>query len=959
MQHQSQCQPEEFALTDQTAAPAIETSKSGMILLSADGTIQACNASAEQILRLSAAQLQGRTLSSCPWRTLSEDGTPIADRSHPILVALQTGQPFEGTIGLEPIHGAGIWLMLNAQPLFQANASTPYAVVATFSLLQLPSARISQPSEIYAAIDPAPLRLLDTLESISSAAKRLEESCQQTEASLQHQQQIAQKRLSEIEAIYATAPVGLCFINPELKYVRINDYLAEINGFSAEAHIGKTLREILPDQADALEPLYQHVIETGVAMPQLEFHGVNAAKPGVERDWLVSLYPLKGNGDQVLGVNTTVQEITDRKQTEAEVARANDILRSVIDGTTDIIFLKDLQGRYLIANSTAAQWLGTTVEAMIDRSDADLFPVAIAAQLQDTDRQVIQSGESIVFEEKVPKQGNFRTLLSAKYPWRNAEGELLGVIGISRDITERKQAQEALRQSEERYRSLFESIDEGFCVLEVLFDSRDRAIDYRFVETNPAFERHTGLKNAVGKTARQLLPNLEEYWIETYGKVALTGESTRFENGSEAMNRWFDVFAFRFGQPNERKVALRFKDVSDRVRFERERERLFQQEQAAREQAETANRLKDQFLAVLSHELRTPLNPILGWTRLLRSGRLNAAKQAEALATIERNALLQTQLIEDLLDISRIMRGKLALNHDSTALAAVISAAVETVRLAADAKQIQLDLDLDPQVGLVSGDAGRLQQVVWNLLSNAVKFTPESGRVEIKLTQVEDRAQLQVIDTGKGINPEFLPYVFEYFRQEDGSTTRKFGGLGLGLAIARQIVEMHGGTIVADSKGEGHGTTFTVQLPIFKSVDREPLPVEINRSSLNHVTPLLGVRALVVDDDADAREFLTFLLKLNGAIVTTVDSAVQALNLIEQSPPDILLSDIGMPDMDGYALMRSVRQNGRSIPAIALTAYASELDQAQAMQVGFQRHITKPVDPDAVVKSVLELVELT
>jgi PAS domain S-box-containing protein len=598
----------------------------------------------------------------------------------------------------------------------------------------------------------------------------------------------------------------------------------------------------------------------------------------------------------------------------------------------------------------------------------------------------------------------------------------------------------------------------------------------------------TGLEVATGKTAKELVPNLEPFWIETYGKVALTGVPARFENQSKAMNRWFEVSAFRIGEAQSHKFAILFTNISDRkraeialqqseeryrylvqsipqlvwtanaagilidlnqrwsdytgltlaqiqiqgwesivhpddlphltncwsaakqakrlyqaegrmrrsdgvyrwhlhkaipqinqqsevikwfgtatdihdrVQLEIERDAIMKQEQAARIEAERANRLKDEFLAVLSHELRSPLNPILGWTKLLQSGKLNPIRTTEALTTIERNAKLQAQLIEDLLDISRIMQGKLTLNSAPVNLAFVIEDALETVRLAAEAKNIQFNLALDATVGEVLGDGGRLQQVLWNLLSNAVKFTPTNGQVTIVLSQIDAEVQIQISDTGKGINPEFLPYVFEYFRQEDGSTTRKFGGLGLGLAIARQIVEMHGGRIWADSPAIGGGATFTFKLPI---LNREVIPTAspaIPASSPSDcVTPLSGIRILVVDDTADTRELLAFLLEDNGAIVLAASCATEALQALEEFQPDILLSDIGMPQMDGYELIRSIRAlpAGRAIPAIALTAYAGEIDQKQAIAAGFQRHLAKPLAPDRIISDILELAKQT
>lgn len=393
---------------------------------------------------------------------------------------------------------------------------------------------------------------------------------------------------------------------------------------------------------------------------------------------------------------------------------------------------------------------------------------------------------------------------------------------------------------------------------------------------------------------------------------------------------------------------------------EQERTENLQRAEAARAEAEATNRIKDEFLAVLSHELRTPLNPILGWSKLLRTGRLDATKTALALETIERNAKLQTQLIEDLLDVSRIMQGKLNLNMAPVNLASIIKAAIETVQLAAEAKSIQIQVQLEPEIGQVLGDTARLQQVIWNLLTNAVKFTAEGGQIQIQLERVGSQAQIQVSDTGKGIHPDFLPYVFEYFRQEDGKTTRKFGGLGLGLAIVRHLVELHGGTVDADSAGEDQGATFTVRLPLFQAEAKEPgQPM-----GLSALTPessaLANLQVLLVDDDSDTRDFIKFLLEQHQVSVTSVASAYAALQAIEQTTFDLLISDIGMPEMDGYMLMAQIRRQspsqGQQLLAIALTAYAGEYNQQQALNAGFQRHIAKPVEPEALIRAIVDLV---
>jgi len=385
-------------------------------------------------------------------------------------------------------------------------------------------------------------------------------------------------------------------------------------------------------------------------------------------------------------------------------------------------------------------------------------------------------------------------------------------------------------------------------------------------------------------------------------------------------------------------------------------------EQAARAEAEKANRVKDEFLAVLSHELRSPLNPILGWAGLLRSGKLDETTTAEALEVIERNAKLQAELIEDLLDVSRILQGKLSLSAHPVALAATIRAALEIVRLPAAAKSIDIEINLTAEMGQILGDATRLQQVFWNLLSNAVKFTPKGGRVTVQLEQVGDRAQITVGDTGKGILADFLPHVFDSFRQADGSTTRQSGGLGLGLAIVQQIVELHKGTVWAESRGEGLGATFTVRLPLMP-IQPAIEPLTASTRSLD----LSGVRVLVIDDEADSLEFIAYILEQAGASVITATTADEAFAALTQSQLDVILSDIGMPDMDGYRLMQQIRarspeQGGTvlafseaMLPAIALTAYVAETDQQQAFSAGFQAHLSKPVDPERLVAAVSDL----
>ncbi len=403
----------------------------------------------------------------------------------------------------------------------------------------------------------------------------------------------------------------------------------------------------------------------------------------------------------------------------------------------------------------------------------------------------------------------------------------------------------------------------------------------------------------------------------------------------------------------------------------RTKDELLMREQIIRAEAEAANRAKDEFLSILSHELRTPLNAILGWSTMLRQKNLSEDKVARALETIERNAKSQAQLIEDILDVSRIITGKLRLRVRPVNLVPVIESAIESVQLAAEAKSIRLQSVLDSEAGPLLGDADRLQQVVWNLLSNAVKFTPKDGRVQILLQRVNSHVEITVSDTGAGISSDFLPFVFDRFSQHDSTTTRSYGGLGLGLAIVRQLVELHGGTVTVVSPGIGQGTTFTVKLPVMiihlPPSDPEPLNSLVSTKGRFQASPTLeGLHILVVEDEADALELLSTILEKYGADVMAVASVKEALTIIETATDrklDVLVSDIGMPDEDGYSLIRKLRQveaqRGGRLPAIALTAYARNDDRQQSLLAGFQMHLTKPVDAAELVAVVASLTGRT
>ncbi|MCC5637333.1 PAS domain S-box protein [Nostoc sp. CHAB 5844] len=675
-------------------------------------------------------------------------------------------------------------------------------------------------------------------------------------------------------------------------------------------------------------------------------------------------YDEQGQTTRMFGV---CMDITAHKQTEentkqltSQVQEQANLLNAILATSVDHIYIFDRSGHHRYISHGGAAVLGFKPQELLGKTLRDLnLPNGFAEQVENQQQAVMASGEPIKDECQLVTIEGVRDYEYILTPLRNYAQSIEGVIVVSRDITSHKKVEKSLRESESRFRRLFESNLVG-----VAFWTMNGFI----TDANDAYLQLAGYTRdefaVLGKINwRELTPPEYQHLDDrALAEVQATGVSQIYEK--EYVHRNGKRVAIVLGVAllndfQDRGVAFVL-DISDRKRAEQERDRLLQTERIARQEAEIANRIKDEFLAVLSHELRTPLNPIMGWAKLLRNRKFDEKTTKQALETIERNAKLQTQLIEDLLDVSRILQGKLSLNVCPVSLVMVVQAALETVRLAAEAKSIQIHTVFDPNIGQVMGDPNRLQQVVWNLLSNAVKFTPAAGQVEIRVKEVDGQAQIQVSDTGKGITPEFLPYVFDYFRQADGTTTRKFGGLGLGLAIVRQIVEMHRGTVKADSPGEGNGATFTVRIPLL--VINEPVRRDEHESLTGESESpnLSGIKVLMVDDEPDIRDLISFILHDYGVDVTAVTSATEALDELSQSLPDILISDIGMPEVDGYMLIRQLRkrspQQGGNVSAIALTAYAGEINQQQALTAGFQMHIPKPVDPDALVRAIATLV---
>ncbi|WP_445302141.1 PAS domain-containing protein [Microcoleus sp. LAD1_D3] len=1129
-------------------------------------------------------------------------------------------------------------------PKYTASQKTSYQAIDIAAHIDVPLIKNEQFVALLAVHQANPRQWTE------DEIKRVEETAEQTWAAVEraHAEAVSlesrtelERQLRKFDAIVAAIPDFIYTFDLSGRFTYVSPALLNLWQKTADEALGKTFFELdyPTDLATRLQQQIQQVIKTRQPIkdetPYTSAIGTRAYE--------YIFVPLLGADGAVEAVAGATRDITDRKLVEQALRQSEEKSRNILESIAEAFFALDENWQFTYVNHSAGALIDRTPGYLVGKNLWEEYPGLVGNEWAQVYWSAMRDRVAASMTAFYPDHDRWYEVRT--YPAPN------GITVYFKNVTEQIQTADRLRQSEERYRTLFESIGDGFCVIEMLFDKDDRAIDYRFLEVNPSFEQQSGLVQAVGKRMLELAPDHEKHWFEIYGRIAITGEPLQFENYAKALNRWFEVYACRTGEAQARKVAIVFKDISERKRAEEllrrnvefnafrvsladalrpladpveiqatasrvlgeylganrvvyfevrgtdyvverdyvngaeplagnypidssgpkllaafrtgcavsvsdvaadpnlspdqrsvyaaiqvgahigiplvkegefvaglavhtseprawtldevslteevaertwaaverahaeaalreseelkqrilqssqdcikvltldseivyinpgglclleiddptlvlnacwvdfwqgeeyenakvaiaaakagntgqlqgyfptykgtlkcwdiiitpvrnttgqvtqllaisrditkqkqaetELEQMLAQEQAAREAADRANRIKDEFLAVLSHELRSPLNPILGWSKLLQQGKLNAAKTTTALETIERNARLQVQLIDDLLDISRILRGKLLLTVLPVDLSNVISEALETVRLAAEAKAIQIYTKTLPSLGIVMGDAGRLQQVIWNLLSNAVKFTPHRGQVTVTLSVDGTHAEIQVTDTGKGIRSDFLPYVFEHFRQEDGAITRKFGGLGLGLAIVRQIVELHGGRVAVESQGEGLGAKFTVRIPLASRFHELPAIEQPSDSTGD----LSGIHVLVVDDEADSRELVAFVLEQAGAIVTSVGSATKALQAFSQAVPEIVVSDIGMPEMDGYMLMRHIRslpvEQGGQIPAIALTAYAGEMDIKQAIAAGFQRHLAKPIDLDAVVAIVTELL---
>ena len=644
-------------------------------------------------------------------------------------------------------------------------------------------------------------------------------------------------------------------------------------------------------------------------------------------------------------------------------------LAALVASSDDAILSKSLEGIILSWNRGAALMFGYAADEVIGKPVTILIPPQKLEE-EPAILERIRRGERIDHYQtvRVRKDGSLIDISLTVSPIRNATGQIVGASKIARDITAQKRIDERLQASDARFRIMADSAPVLIWTADttrssIWFNKTWREFTGRSMEDDAGFG---WTRNVYAEDLESLLKAYSEHFD------ARTAFRMEFRLGrSDGQWRWVlanSVPLYEGPGSSFSGYISSGVDITEFRQAQLERDELLRAERSARTEAERLSRMKDEFLATLSHELRTPLNAILGWSTLMRRMDPGSPDHAKGLETIERNARVQSQIISDLLEMSRIISGKVQLDVQPVDLHDVISGTIESVRPSAEAKRLRVRTTLAVQVGRIRGDPARLQQVFWNLLTNAVKFTPSGGSIDIVLERVNSHLEVCVADSGVGIRPEFLAFVFDRFRQADSSTTRRHGGLGLGLSIVKHLVELHGGSVRVKSQGEGQGATFIVALPISavrsqEDASHEPAtfaemdPTEVELPSLS------GVTALIVDDEADARILLDRLIQERGGRTVTAGSASEALAVLMADPVDIIVSDIGMPEVDGYAFIRRVRQlqhsSARTVMAIALTAYARAEDRQRALLAGYQMHLAKPVDPRELIAGIASLLHIS
>ncbi|HEV7300092.1 MAG TPA: PAS domain S-box protein [Tepidisphaeraceae bacterium] len=762
--------------------------------------------------------------------------------------------------------------------------------------------------------------------------------------------------------------------------------------------------------------------DRAVGVPANELRTARDRGRAIDRRWHVRkngerffvdgvLTSVRDDAGRPIGFSKLMQDVTAQFRSEMAMRLSEERFRTAFAGSAVGMAITDAAGGFVQVNDAFCRITGYSHEQLAQLDFAQITHPDDRERYEQLLGELLRKerGSFVLEKRYVRPDGSTVWVQNSKSATHDEQGAIVNIIVLSEDITERKRSDELLKSQNrtleliaadaplsEALAALTRVIEEqadGRVVASILLLDEDGkrfrvgAAPNLPASYNEAVQRidiAAGIGTCMDAAARNRTVMTSDIATDpawagikhlplALGLRACWSMPIRSSRGMVIGT--FAIYLREAREPAQRERELveslsRAASLAiERRNAEAEREGLLERERSARAEAERASRMKDEFLATLSHELRTPLNAIMGWSTILRMPNVSDDDLQQGIETIERNARSQAQIIEDLLDMSRIISGKVRLDVQRVDLPAILQAGVETVTPTADAKGVRLQTVIDPIVGPVSGDPNRLQQVMWNLLTNAIKFTPRGGRVQVLLERVNSHLEISVVDTGEGISPEFLPHVFDRFRQADASTTRQHGGLGLGLAIAKQLVDLHGGSIRAKSMGRGHGATFTIALPVLPinwsdtvvqhDDRREPQATSVQSSNGDACMKISGVKVLVVDDEPDGRNLIKRLLEDCEATVTTAGSATEALDLFKSVAPDVLVSDVGMPGEDGYSLIRRIRKLGpehrSNVPAIALTAYARSEDRTRSVLAGFQMHISKPVEPSELIAMIASL----